>query len=199
MPPSLSRAGDRLRQALGVEDAGQSTVRVPSRGDALAGYRDDSTRGSSVAVRSNTFGNDHFAARAGARVDSLSGLSEHAKLRFDDSALVTEAFGVELQAFSHRNWWGSGWQSSLTLSNNAPALNCIDLRRASGPRSEFPLAVLAGPQELRHVHRADGGRFGPCEPLLLRPAADVRTIHEPGESSRSGRIGHRFWSDRPSL
>jgi hypothetical protein len=145
LPPSQERARDRVRRAIGVENASQATVRLLSRGDALAGYGDDSTRGSSIAARSDTVGNDYVAGRIGVRADAISGLQEQGRLRLEDSALVTEAFGIELQAFSRRNWWGPGWQSSLTLSNNAPAFNGFGLQRASGSRSESPWLSWLGP------------------------------------------------------
>ena len=167
LPPSLDRARDRIRHALGVEDASQLNLGMLSRGDALTGYGDDSTRGSSIAVRSSTIGNDYVAARFGARVDAISGLQEHAKLRFDDSALVAEAFGVELQAFSHRNWWGPGWQSSLTLGNNAPAFNGVGLQRASGSRSESPWLSWLGPWNYHMFVAQTEDVSNPANPYLF--------------------------------
>jgi hypothetical protein len=145
LDPPLELARDRVRRALGEELASQGTLTLQGRDETLAGYGDDATRGSSVALRSTTLQTDLAALRLGLRVDSVSGLDAHAKLRFDDSALVAEALGVQAQAFSHRNWWGPGWQSSLILGNNAPAFNGVGLQRASGSRSESPWLSWLGP------------------------------------------------------
>ncbi len=145
LPEPLARARDRLTRALASEAQSRATLRLLSRGEALTGYGDDATRGPSAAVRTSTFDTAWVAGRVGLRVDSISGLQEHAKLRLDDTALVTEALGIELQAFSHRAWWGPGWQSSLTLGNNAPAFDGLGVQRASASRSESPWLAWLGP------------------------------------------------------
>ena len=145
LDPALQFARERVENALAADLGSQVTLRLQGHADELVGFGDDSTRGSSIAVRSSTLQTDHVALRAGLRFDTVSGLNENPKLRFDDSALVTGALGIQLQAFSHRYWWGPGWQSSLTLGNNPPAFNGIGIQRASGSRSDSPWLAWLGP------------------------------------------------------
>ena len=145
LTPSLAAARERIRQALREDESSRLTLTVQGRDDALSGFGDDATRGSSLALRSSTLQSDLAAVRVGARFDTISGLQAQPKLRFDDSALVTEALGVQLQAWTHRSWWSPGWQTSLVLSNNAPAMTGIGLQRASASRSDSPWLSWLGP------------------------------------------------------
>ena len=145
LDPALQFARERVETALAKDLGSQATLTLQGHADELVGFGDDSTPGTSLAVRSSTLQTDHVAIRAGIRFDSVSGLNEKPKLRFDDSALVTGALGIQLQAFSHRYWWGPGWQSSLTLGNNTPAFNGVGIQRASGSRSDSPWLAWLGP------------------------------------------------------
>ncbi len=141
----LDLARERVLQALAAETSSRLSMVLQTKDDGLAAFGDDATRGSSVAVRSSTFAGAFVAAQLGARIESSSGLAEDRKLRLDDSALVTELLGVQLQAWSHRSWWGPGWQSSLVLSNNSPSFNAAGLQRASASRSTSPWLSWLGP------------------------------------------------------
>lgn len=92
-----------------------------------------------------------FRERLKLGLDSPGRLPQHAPciwrggaatFRLKGSAVATELFGVPLRAWSRRSWWGPGWQSSLALSDNAPALNGVGLQRSLASTSEFLLAQL---------------------------------------------------------
>jgi membrane-associated phospholipid phosphatase len=142
---AIDQARVRVLHALGADERSHLSATVQSDRNFLAAFGDDATRGSSVAVRSSTFTSVALSSQVGVRVESSSGLAEDRKLRLDDSALVTELAGIELQAWSHRSWWGPGWQSSLILSNNAPSFNGAGIQRASASRSESPWLSWLGP------------------------------------------------------
>ena len=145
LSPRLDLARERVLRALVSERSSRLSITLQTNGDGLSAFGDDATRGSTVAVRSASFDGARVAAQLGARVESNSGLAQDRKLRLDDSALVTDLHGVQLQAWSHRSWWGPGWQSSLVLSNNSPAFNGVGLQRTSASRSESPWLSWLGP------------------------------------------------------
>jgi hypothetical protein len=92
---------------------------------------------------------------------------EGATLGLDDSAIAVELLGVLLHAWSHRSWWGPGWQSALELSNNTPALNGVGLQRASVSRSESPWLSWMGPWNFDFFIARTGGMNVPGDPLLV--------------------------------
>lgn len=80
-----------------------------------------------------------MAAQLGVRAERTAiGRGGAATLRLEGVAVATEVFGVQLQAWSRRSWWGPGWQSSLALSDNAPALSGVGVQRSSASTSESP-------------------------------------------------------------
>lgn len=132
LPPALDAARARVKRELRAEDGSLGTVTIRSRAEVLAGFGDDATPGSALALRSPTYAAPNLAMQFGARVDvRANAAASGTRLRLDDSAVATEAFGVQLQAWAHRAWWGPFWQSALALSNNAPALMGVGLQRAS--------------------------------------------------------------------
>ncbi|HEY4068093.1 MAG TPA: capsule assembly Wzi family protein [Burkholderiaceae bacterium] len=174
LPPALDAARARLRLELGAQQSAALSVSLRGRNDALAGYGDDATPGSSATLRSPAWEHDFVAAQAAVRVDANGGTDGGSKLGLEGSALATEAFGVQLQAFSHRSWWGPGWQSSLVLSNNAPALDGIGIQRASASRSESPWLAWLGPWSFEtFVARTDTGGE-PAHPLFLAQRLTLR-------------------------
>jgi hypothetical protein len=146
LPDALAQARERVRAQLRTHQHGSLRLTLRGHADSLAGFGDDATPGGSVAVRSDTLSTPHLSLQLGGRLDAVArpGRGRN-QLRLDDAALATEALGLQLQAASHRSWWGPGWQSSLLLGNNAPALSSIGVQRASASRSESPWAAWMGP------------------------------------------------------
>src|SRR5512145_1848540 len=168
LPLALETARERLRRELQAQQGSQLSETVRNPADALPGFDDDPTPGSSLAIRSPTLGNAAVALQLGGRVEKRA----HADLagvtaRLDDSAVAVELLGVQLQAWSHRSWWGPGWQSALELGNNAPALNGIGLQRAVGSRSESPWFSWMGPWNFDIFVARTEGVTVPSDPLLV--------------------------------
>ena len=146
LPPALYAA--RARVAAELREAAGSQLSITLRGDAEAfsGFGDDATPGSWVGVRSSTLAGPGVVMQLGARLQGETRSSGNgAQFRFDESAVATELFGQQLQAWAHRDWWGPGWQSSLVLGNNAPPFNGVGLQRASAERSESRWLSWMGP------------------------------------------------------
>ncbi len=167
LPPSLATARDLVKRELQAQQGSQLTLSVRSRGDTLTGFGDDATRGSSVALRTSVVGGDWVAAQFGARIDTTSAIGGGSKFRMDDAALVTEAFGIQAQAWSHRSWWGPGWQSSLLLGNNAPAFSGVGLQRASASRSESPWLSWLGPWNFEVFAAQTEDTMRPANPYII--------------------------------
>ena len=157
LTPVLSDARAQLRQELQAQDRRQFTLRLRGRGETLSGFGDDATPGSGLGVRSSTLATPHLALQAGARIDAQPGRSA-VKMRLEGTALATEVLGVQLQAWSHRSWWGPGWQDSLVLGNNAPAFDAIGVQRAAAGRSQSPWLSWLGPWTFEFfLAQAEGG------------------------------------------
>jgi membrane-associated phospholipid phosphatase len=146
LPEGLEAARDRVRQELAAQQGSLLTVRAREHADALAGFGEDATPGSTALLRSGVLDGPWLAAQAGVRVDPMgdparAGTTAH----LDDTAVATEAFGLQLAAWAHRTWWGPGWQSALPVSNNAPALRGVSLQRADAATSASPWLSWLGP------------------------------------------------------
>ena len=146
LPLALDAARAQVRAELRAQQSARIGLTLRDRKDALAGFGDDATPGSSLQLRSGEYDGPHLALQAGARLDEIDDHGKaHATPRLDDSAVAVEAMGVQAQVWAHRSWWGPGWQSALPLSNNAPALDGIGLQRAAALPSESPWLSWLGP------------------------------------------------------
>ena len=175
LPPALDRARDRVRQELDAAAGPRATVTARNRADALPGFGDDSTPGSSVTVRSDTLATGLVAAQGGARIEAHGDADRHdAQFRLDGSAVALEALGVQLQAWSHRGWWSPGWQTALAFSNNAPAFNAIGLQRAAAGRSDSPWLAWMGPWNVEVFMGRTESDVEPQNPYLLGTRLTLR-------------------------
>lgn len=146
LPVPLESARARVQAELLAARGGELSLSLRGRDEAVTGFGDEGTPGSWLGIRSESFENGAFSAQLGARLDQGTVPGQiHTKARLDDSAVATELFGGQLQAFAHRSWWGPGWQSSLLLGNNAPTLVGVGLQRAQGGRSQSPWLSWMGP------------------------------------------------------
>ena len=149
LPPALADARELVQAELRAQGEGLAALTVRGRTDAISGFGDDATPGSSLLLRTGELDGPHLAMQVGGRLDPVSDSARYrATARLDDSALAVDAFGFQAQAWAHRSWWGPGWQSALPLSNNAPAFDGIGFQRASASRSQSPWVSWLGPWNL---------------------------------------------------
>ena len=185
LPPALAAARAQVQAELRAQQSARVGLTLRERKDALPAFGDDATPGSSLQLRSGEYDGPHLALQAGGRLDPVADSGQvHATARLDDSAIVTDAFGVQAQAWAHRSWWGPGWQSALPLSNNPPPLDGIGFQRAAVLPSESPWLSWLGPWNADFfVARTEGEPLGPgSNPLLsgLRLTARPLPLHEIG-------------------
>jgi hypothetical protein len=190
LTPALADARAQLQEALRAQDRSQLTLRVRGRDEILSGFGDDATAGSGIAVRSSTLATPQWVLQAGGRLDAVPPGESAKRFRPDGTALATEVLGVQLQAWSHRSWWGPGWQDSLVLGNNAPAFDGIGLQRAAAGRSQSPWLSWLGPWTFEFfVAQAEGGSHAifvgnrlTARPLPLLEIGLTRTAQWGGEN-----------------
>jgi hypothetical protein len=146
----------------------QSTAQIQVRNstEGLTGFDENYTPGSSVQVvsaekrmpSSDALKSLSVAGRLGLRIEqapnslqqhfSGTGSEAHHPLRLEGSAAVLGWAGWNVQAFSHRHWWGPGWQSSLINGSNNPSWNGLGLQRGSVKTSASPWLSWMGPWNL---------------------------------------------------
>jgi len=169
LPPALDAARAQVQAELRAQQASRIGLTVRERKDALPGFGDDATPGSSLQLRSGEYDGPHLALQVGGRLDPVADSGQpRATARLDDSAVAFDAFGIQAQAWAHRSWWGPGWQSALPLSNNAPPLDGIGFQRAAVLPSESPWLSWLGPWNTDFfIARTEGEQSGPgSNPLL---------------------------------
>lgn len=174
LPPAQEAARAEVRRELQAQRTSRLSVTVRNNAEVLSGFGDDATRGSSIGLRSSEVGNEWLAVQLGGRFDTSGSIQGGTQARLDDAALATEVFGIQFQAFAHRSWWGPGWQSSLALSNNAPAFKGVGFQRASASRSESPWLAWLGPWSFETFIAQTEDVSRPANPYLL---AQRLTVH----------------------
>ena len=170
LPAQLDNSGNDLEGArqfvlreLGARRT-QASLRLQLRNSAegLTGFDENYTPGSSVQAVSEEkridSGSLSVSGRLGFRVEQaanslqqqFSGTGSEARypLRLEGSAAVLGWAGWNVQAFSHRHWWGPGWQSSLINGSNNPAWNGVGIQRGSVKPSASPWLSWMGPWNL---------------------------------------------------
>jgi membrane-associated phospholipid phosphatase len=146
LTPALEDARALVMSELRDQQSARTGLIVRKEADALSGFGDDSTPGSSLQLRSGVLEGPHLAMQVGGRLDPVADTgADQATARLDESAVAVDAFGLQVQAWAHRTWWGPGWQSALPLSNNAPPFDGIGLQRAEVVPSESPWLSWLGP------------------------------------------------------
>lgn len=131
LPASLQAARDTVAAGLERARRGSATMTVRNTDEALAGFGEDGTPGTHATLRSPAVEGPWLAAQLGVRAGRGSAPWDNGtEWRLDGSALVAEAGGWQLQAWSRQAWWGPGWQSSLALSQNTAPMLGIGLQRA---------------------------------------------------------------------
>ena len=159
----LQAARDFVLKELDMaQNQGRAQLHLRSESEGLNAYGDNYTPGSSAQLSSaelrRSWGDVSVAGRLGVRVEAspnslqsqFSGMGTEGEFqaRPDGSAAVLSFGGWNVQAFSHRQWWGPGWQSSLVSGHNNPSWTGAGIQRASVAPSDSPWLRWMGPWNL---------------------------------------------------
>src|SRR4051812_35939532 len=110
LSPELAAARDVVQGELRAQQSARIGLTVRQRLDAVPGFGDDATPGSSLQLRSGELDGPHLALQVGGRLDPVADSGQRrATPRLDDSAVAVDGFGLQAQAWAHRSWWGPGW------------------------------------------------------------------------------------------
>jgi len=179
LPDHLDSARARVRLELQARRGSQGTLTLRGHRDAFTGFGEDATPGSAATWRSPELVGGTVAAQLGGRVEVPADVDRSgARFRFDDTALVAEAFGLQAQAWVHRSWWGPGWQSALALGNNAPALEAVGLQRASAGVSESRWLSWMGPWNFEGFIARTDDFSQPVHPYLIGTRLTLRPFRQ---------------------
>ncbi|MGY4831203.1 capsule assembly Wzi family protein [Sphaerotilaceae bacterium SBD11-9] len=180
LTPALDAARERLRRELAAGAGSGLSITLRNRADALPGFGDDATPGSSLALRSPALEGPYLATQVGGRVEAHAHVDRPGMVaRLDESAVAVEALGWQLQAWAHRSWWGPGWQNALELGSNSPALAGMGVQRASASASASRWLSWMGAWNFEFFVARTEGMTQPLDPLFvgtrltLRPFANL--------------------------
>lgn len=177
LPPGLDQARASVQAGLARATRAQASLTVRTNDEALPGFGDDGAPGSQATLRSPAYEGRHFAAQFGVRASRATApWNNGTDLRLDHTAVVAEALGWQLQAWSRQAWWGPGWQDSLVLGHNTPPMLGVGFQRASASRSESPWLSWAGPWNFEFfVAQTDDARK-PKNPFLIGHRLTLRPL-----------------------
>jgi hypothetical protein len=161
LSPSLEESKAYVTEEINdLRRHGRVDVQLRNRAEAPVGFGENYTPGSSLRLSSaaNEFGSikSPIVARIGIRIEqnpnSLQttftdgwGKNSLNQIKLDNTALVAEFSGINVQAFAHQNWWGPGWESSLINSNNIPPWVGVGVQRSEVKPSASKLLSWMGP------------------------------------------------------
>lgn len=143
------------------------------------------------------------AAQSGLRLERAGGDAaddDAVAARLEGSALATEALGLQWHTWSRRSWWDPGWQDSLALGHNAPAIAGFGVQRAAVMPSASPWLAWFGPWNLEFFVGALAGVETPRRPFLVGSRLSLRPFDglEIG-LTRTAQWGGRGWRQLPRL
>ncbi|WP_090138247.1 capsule assembly Wzi family protein [Limnohabitans sp. DM1] len=151
-----------LKELQALRSSGRMQLHVRSESEALNGYGENYTPGTSAQISTaegrQAWGDLSVAGRLGARLEAspnslqtqFRGMGTEGRYAFkpEGSAAVLGFAGWNVQAFSHRFWWGPGWQSSMVNGHNNPAWSGVGVQRGSVLPSVSPWLSWMGPWNL---------------------------------------------------
>lgn len=168
LPPDEDAARRRLQAALDEAEGPQVAVLLRGPEDGLPGFSEQAVPGSHAEARTPVFGGGVLQAQAGLRAQWRAGeTGKRLGLGADGSAAALLAGPVLLQAWSRDTWWGPGWQSSLILGHNTPALTGLGLQRASAQASDSPWLSWLGPWNFEFFVAQLDSAARPAHPYLV--------------------------------
>lgn len=119
-------------------------------------------RGKGAAQFSLGYSSEDYSGRLSVGVFSPNFGRQGNKLMMDGTYLATKVGGALIYGGYLDHWWGPGWISALSLSNNARPMPQIGIERLETSASSWPVLRWLGPWQLEFVvGMLDGPRKEP--------------------------------------
>jgi len=164
-PLYVRQAAARVLAKARAQNKGGITAAIAldatNRADTIYGF-DGMGRGQGQAQFIIDFNSENTAARMalGGMAGNLRGKST--KLMPDESYVAQKIGPMLIYGGWLSHWWGPGWMSALSLSNNARPMPQIGFERLETSRSTWPVLNLLGPWQAEFlVGMLDGPRKEP--------------------------------------
>ncbi len=188
VPPSGKAAGAEqltAAQSLAVErlrriaSEGRPTLNFQASGavrpTTLRTFEDTPREEGELAVWASGFVGDRWGGRLGLTV--VADAEDDNTFRYDDSYVAGKFGNWIVTAGAQDRWWGSGWQGSLILSNNARPVPAIALDRAESTPFETKWLNWIGPWRLTtFMGYMEAGRQDYDHPLLFGFRVSARPL-----------------------
>ena len=117
-------------------------------------------RGDAQSGASLTYNNRYFSGRLALGIYSPGVSGRGTLLNADDSYVATKLGDALIYAGQISHWWGPGWISALSLSNNALPMPQIGIERLDTSPFKFPVLRWLGPWQAEFfVGLLDGPRI----------------------------------------
>jgi hypothetical protein len=176
LSPAQAAAVQRLRRYAreGQPQIG-SELRITNRPVDLRTFADDPREQAEVSAWVSGFMGDRWGGRL--QVRGVSDPDDDQPLRLDGSYLAGKFGNWIVTAGAMDRWWGSGWDGSLILSNNARPIPSISLDRAVSDPFETRWLSWLGPWRMTtFMGYMDGDRQDYDHPLLFGLRLSARPL-----------------------
>ncbi len=185
LPDRLDDARAALRDELARARGASAAVALRSAGERPVGFGDPGAPGASADLRSGSARLGPVAGRLGLHIERATpeagrpdGVERSGRGgvggALEGSAIGVEALGLQWQAWAHRSWWGPGWQSSLLLGDNTPAIAAVGLQRSAVGASATPWLAWLGPWSFETFVGRLAGVDRPARPMLFGARLTLR-------------------------
>jgi len=176
LTPSQSLALSRLRK---LASEGHPTlgfeVRAALRPTTLRTFADDPREEGELTGYAAGFFGERFGGRL--EVTAVADPDDDKTVRLDGSYLAGKFGNWIVTLGAQERWWGSGWEGSLILSNNARPVPAISLDRAISNPFESKWLSWIGPWRFTtFMGYMDNGRQDYDHPLLFGMRVSARPL-----------------------
>jgi len=153
-PGSIQSAARRVTgQAVALNQAGMSGMVVldaTNQPATVYGF-DGMGRGEGAAQLSLGYSSQDYSARISLGLFSPSLGSRGNKVMADGTYVATKVGGALVYAGYLDHWWGPGWISALSLSNNARPMPQVGIERMNTEASSWPVLRWLGPWQFEFL------------------------------------------------
>jgi hypothetical protein len=176
LTPSQAAAVRRLKRLTGEFDSPRVVeARVAARPNVLRGFEDTPREEAELRAWASGFFGERWGARL--EVGVVGGPDDNLPVRLDGSYLAGKFGNWIVTLGAQERWWGSGWEGSLLLSNNARPVPTIALDRAVSEPFESKWLRWIGPWRLTtFMGYMDGDRGDYDHPLLFGLRVSARPL-----------------------